>query len=844
MNLGSKAENLITMKAHGIRVPDFATIKWEDLVEDISELEEKCKDIDFNDLQQLEVLSKELKDDIEAMISDNLSVIVDGILEKLEGRGGKRYEYSVRSSTANEDGADTSFAGQFKTYLNVNSLDIESYVIRCVRSLYNVNVLKYCSEQNVPIKDLAMNVIVQKMVNPQYSGIIFTANPQGILNESVIVVGEGVGANVVEDKVETTSYYYNITDKVYYYEPQGNGIILEQKIIEELMKIADKLKNIFGEYIDIEYAIDEGKIYILQVRPITTIDGSRPLVLDNSNIVESYPGITLPLTSSFVNMCYTGVFRGVVNRIVDNEEIVRAYEPVLNNMVGCCNGRMYYKISNWYSILRLMPFKNKFIKVWQEMLGVKNTSYSYKKVKMSPFERMSVYTNLFSQIRKIQPNMDKLERDFNEINEYFKKNYNEELSNRELIKLYQSVKKKVLFGWDITLLNDAYAFAYTGLLKAMLKQSRVKDYEKVANEYISGITNIESMKPVREILKLAKMYLMVGKSSEEGGCTKDEFNDAFFKYIDEYGDRALEELKLESKTFRSHPELLMEKIVNYIEDEEKLDSMIQAMEVPEVEMTKDNLKGACAIDRAIIRNFGKHAMQGIKSRESSRLNRSRIYGFVRSIFTQIGRNMHRDGILEQPEDIFYLYKEEIMDMIEDSIYTATESSTKERIKNKDKKIAADRELIRERKEAYEIYAELPTYSRVVFSNDIINKTHVRVNNVTAYENAKNLKGIPCSSGVVEGEVLVIEDVTKVKDVKDKILVTKMTDPGWVFLLVEAKGIITEKGSLLSHTAIISRELNIPAVVGVENVLNKLKTGDYVTLDGDTGKVSVEERSEN
>ena len=108
------------------------------------------------------------------------------------------------------------------------------------------------------------------------------------------------------------------------------------------------------------------------------------------------------------------------------------------------------------------------------------------------------------------------------------------------------------------------------------------------------------MKPIRGILNLAKMYLLVGK----GNYTKDEFNDAFFEYIDDFGDRALEELKLESKTFRSHPELLMEKIVNYIEDEERLDAMIEAMETPDVEITKDNLKGVCAIDRAIIKKFG------------------------------------------------------------------------------------------------------------------------------------------------------------------------------------------------------------------------------------------------
>jgi 4-hydroxy 2-oxovalerate aldolase len=77
-----------------------------------------------------------------------------------------------------------------------------------------------------------------------------------------------------------------------------------------------------------------------------------------------------------------------------------------------------------------------------------------------------------------------------------------------------------------------------------------------------------------------------------------------------------------------------------------------------------------------------------------------------------------------------------------------------------------------------------------------------------------------------------------ESVKDKILITKMTDPGWVFLLAEAKGVVSEKGSLLSHTAIISRELGIPAVVGIDGLMSTVKTGDVVRLDGATGIVKI------
>ena len=104
--------------------------------------------------------------------------------------------------------------------------------------------------------------------------------------------------------------------------------------------------------------------------------------------------------------------------------------------------------------------------------------------------------------------------------------------------------------------------------------------------------------------------------------------------------------------------------------------------------------------------------------------------------------------------------------------------------------------------------------------------------------ANGLTGVPCSAGQAEGEALVIKDVKDAKDVKGKILIARMTDPGWVFLLASASGIISEKGSLLSHTAIISRELGIPAVVGVTDATDIIKTGDTVKIDGTSGKIEI------
>ena len=141
--------------------------------------------------------------------------------------------------------------------------------------------------------------------------------------------------------------------------------------------------------------------------------------------------------------------------------------------------------------------------------------------------------------------------------------------------------------------------------------------------------------------------------------------------------------------------------------------------------------------------------------------------------------------------------------------------------------------MRERKIEFAEYEKIPTYSRMVFMGKVVNKQKVGYISVLS---DSVLYGVGTSEGVVEGEVIVITNPDVKIDVSDKIIVTKMTDPGWVFLIRNCKGIIAEQGSLLSHTAIISRELGKPAIVNVKNVLETLHTGDKVRIDGLKGKI--------
>ena len=262
--------------------------------------------------------------------------------------------YAVRSSCDVEDSSTSSYAGCFTTLLNVKKDGLKAASNKVFESFG-----KHSGK-----------VIIQEMVSSEISGIIFTANPIGILNEIVIVAGLGLGDGVVEDKVSTTTYYYNADDKIYYYDGEK---LLKNDEVKSLINLADLIKDYVGYEADIEFALENGQIYILQVRPITTLkDIKEMIVLDNSNIVESYPGISLPLTQNFVKEIYYKVFKSLVLRLTSDSVLIEKMDSHLKNMTDIANARVYYRISNWYNVLNLLPFSKKIIAIWQEMLGVTN----------------------------------------------------------------------------------------------------------------------------------------------------------------------------------------------------------------------------------------------------------------------------------------------------------------------------------------------------------------------------------------------------------------------------------------------------------------------------------------
>lgn len=813
-SVGSKAANLHLMKEQGLVVPPFSVFSFDlfDQTDVLTFLQEQQEAYHTGN-DTLNALSQRLQQEFKAkFLQEDFTAIHD-----FSRHASGKHTYSVRSSANVEDDASASFAGQFSTRLFVEVDDLVEAVEETLLSLYQPSALSYYFENGISLEAVKLYVILQDMISGDLSGVYFTANPQGLLNEQLIVVGVGVGSGIVEDKVDTTMVTIHSDDQLSYFETSGTSPILTEKQQVELEDMAEKVTDIFGPRMDIEFTFLNDQLYVLQARPITKLPAEPVTILDNSNIVESYPGTTTPLTFSFIQEAYGSIFRGLAKRMLKNDtQTLQSFEPTFQNMIAQVNSRVYYQINNWYKLLHLLPFSKQIIPIWQDMLGVQATDISAITVKISRSTRLKIMGRIIKSFIQAPRSMKQLDSDFEAISEYFNQTYTREASFEELHQLFEQIKRQVLEQWDVTLINDLYAFVYTGLLKKVCPPEEVQ-------EEIAGIEQIESMKPVFELNKIiytiqeeqhSDYRKIIESISSELAADFIEtdlhpITQDIRRFIQQFGDRAPEELKLETATFRSHPFSLIQLIQ-------------QQLELPQTAMRTESKATATNKSRnPLVNGLKKRAMTGIKYRESSRLNRTRIYGMMRLIFITMGEQLVKENRLEQSEDVFYLTMTKLFDLASHRDLSNMQTE------------------IQKRKHKRLVDQQLPAFSRLIYAGSIFEKYPQTINQQqTVSTNQQNFQGIGCSKGIVRGQVLVVEDIqaVNVQQSYNKIIVTKMTDPGWVYLLTQAKGIIAEKGSLLSHTAIISRELGIPSVVNVQQATQQLTTGEWIEINGQTGLI--------
>ena len=865
--MGGKAANLYRLSGRDLPVPQWVCLSSQICSDVLAEVQHvidvHLSGVDYDKPDSVQQASDAVRTLIEqAIISDTVRHDVERALDKIDAS-----HYAVRSSGLVEDSSTGSYAGQFDTYLYVRRTDVVDHIKRCWASAFTPRNLAYTHRLGVEKPTGSVAVIIQAMVDSEKSGVMFMANPAGSIDEIVIVSGYGLGEGVVSDQVETDTCIYDRTHcrwrseigdktrRVHFDAARGQGTtldtvedanrhepILSENQREELRASGEIISGLYDNFQDIEWAFDAaGELYITQSRPITTIPGGTQSVFDNSNIVESYPGITSPLTVSHIRHAYETLFRNALLRIGVSKKSIRRNDHAFKNMLGYLGGRVYYNLTNWYQMFRLVPAVEPYLPVWEEMLGI---SEKNDRARQSWSKRLTQAPRLTWVALRIAWHfiflnfyMDNCARSFRLVQRRFRERNVAELDNHQLAEMHDQLTAKVLDGWEITLLNDLFAFVFTATVRRQLRKIGID--ENVFGGLMAGDNSLESTVPVRSLILMAEIVrsdpVLKKQLHDALAMSHTDFrrrqidelfdNEKFVHqlthHLERFGDRSPEELKLESASFREDPQSLLQMVSSYVVSNvelAKLDERRFETRENAVADLRVALRGH-PVKRLLITCSMALTRRSIRYRESSRLDRARAFGLIREIFCSLGKNLADEGVLDESGDVFYLTVDEVLGFI-------TGSSVNDRLKG----------MVVERKADGECHQQLGPAERIRTQGTVrANVVPPKVRG-TAICAKGTLQGTGCSAGLITAEAVLVRNPADAGDVKGKVLIAEMTDPGWVFLMVSAAGLVVEKGSLLSHTAIIGRELGIPTVVGVEGATELIRNGQLIQLNGQTGQL--------
>jgi len=870
--VGWKFARLGEMKSRNLPVPDFFCLTKTFYEEVFSGFKHNTQailaSIDFNDMKSIlegsekirqqficyeftEKQKKEILQCFDSMFSDDVLV-------------------SVRSSTVgirleeSEDSADNPFAGMSDSFLYVRRDQVLDKIKLCWASGFNSESLIYRKKQGFNLLGFGVAVGVQRMVAGERSFVLFTCNPNNLSKDAVLAAGYGIGEGIVQEKVPVDHYFRNYntgeirreiavknnmltfdTNKGYGLELRSVDESLREKPcltdeeITEIAQIGEKIEKIFMAPQDIEGTITkDGKIHILQSRPIA-IDFRRLRVWANTNVTESFPGVTTALTYSFAKFFYRVIFYDCYREYSVSERVLNDNYLMIDSMIGFIKGRVYYSLTAFYHLHSLCSLFPVVKKSWEKMMAFPS-SYQTKPMTGTQvfMEKLRLVHGVLSLVYRYFVNERDVKRFFkwwNGIIEPIRGKSYGKTDPIVALEEFRRVWSEVGNHWAITLINDTLLPLFYGIVENLFKKWKL-DGKILLSDLLCGDENLMSVEIIMSAIRLAeyvrnhpelsnvfsnKDYMEIWKDFEEGKLD-EEFCSRVRKHLYIYGDRGLQELKMEQPNLRHTPWILLKMIQDYA----RTDITAEQIKSSEKELRrKADDKLAEELKRhpfryLLLRKMLKDMRTYIRNRENSRYCRSELYGFSKNIFMGIGEYFASQGILDSKEDIVHLHMHEIFGYIDGTGVTENLRALVE-IRKKEY----------EENQKYETPPQFATFGPIRENVLTLNKNTGSGQNV--------LRGIGSSSGKVRGiaKIMLSPDASEELG-GDVILVARETDPGWLFIMLASKGIVVERGSMLSHTAITGRKFGIPTVVSVPMATSLIPDGAEIEIDGTSGTVTI------
>ncbi|MBC2370222.1 phosphoenolpyruvate synthase [Listeria booriae] len=782
--------------------------------------------------QSIRVLIEEIEipREIEAEITDHLAKI------------GSEQAYAIRSSATAEDLPTASFAGQHDTYLNIiGKTEILKHIKKCWASLFTDRAIIYRIQNNFEHTDVQLSVVIQQMVFPSASGILFTADPitgnRKILSiDASFGLGEALVSGLVSADVykvqENTIIEKNIaTKKLAIYSiktggtetkslpaaQQTNQTITDRQILQ-LEQLGRSIEAYFGKPQDIEWCLADDQFYIVQSRPITTLFPV-PKEVDKENHVYLSVGHQQmmtdpikPLGLAFYLLITPAPMRIAGGRLfVDitpnlaapaSREIlingIGQSDPLMKDAIETIVAREGFIETNTTEEARPIPTPSadKPIENIPEIATslIANNEASLAKLKQTIQTKSgsAVFDLILEDIpefKRVLFNADNLRVLLSAMNAatWLNEKMQEWLGETNVADtLSQSVDNNITAEMGLELLDVADA---------------IRPYPEV-------ITFLQNTKDPNFLEKLGDIQ------------GREVARDAITTYLDKYGMRCAGEIDISRTRWSEDPTILIPMILSNIKNfqpnashqkfeqarkealQKEQDLLARLKNLPDGEQKAAKTKEVITVLRNLTgyREYPKYGM----------INRYFVY---KQALLKEAAQLVQAGIIKEPEDIFYLNFEELHEVVR------TEQ--------------LDYTIITTRKADYNQFDKL-TPPRVLTSDgEIITGKYKRENLPT-----DAIIGLPVSSGTIEGRARVILNMADANLEEGDILITPFTDPSWTPLFVSIKGLVTEVGGLMTHGAVIAREYGLPAVIGVENATTRIQDGDQIRVNGTEGYIEI------
>ncbi|MTW86887.1 phosphoenolpyruvate synthase [Virgibacillus dakarensis] len=847
--VGGKGLNLGELsKIHGIQVPEGFCVTTEAYQKALEQNEAFNKLLDqltllkVEDRDQIGEISRKIRKTI--MEVEIPSDVLKAVAHYLS-RFGDEHAYAVRSSATAEDLAHASFAGQQDTYLNIIGKEaILQHISKCWASLFTDRAVIYRMQNGFDHSQVYLSVIVQQMVFPQASGILFTADPitsnrkllsidasfglgealvSGLVSADCYKVQEGeiVDKRIAKKKLAIYGRKEGGTETQQIDPDQQKTQTLTEQQILQLARIGRQIEAYFGQPQDIEWCLTHDTFYIVQSRPITTL-----YPIPEVNDQESHVYISVghqqmmtdpikPLGLSFYLLMTPAPMRKAGGRL---------FVDVTHQLASPNSREMFLNGMGQHDPLikdALMTIVERegFIKSIQDDTKAASPSNSNP----DPLAQFDNDPTIVSDLIKHSQALI----------EQLKQNIQTKSGSALFDFIREDIQQLMKFLTDMQGLSAIMAVINASRwinenMNEWLGEKNAADTlsQSVPNNVTSEM-GLELMdvadviRPYPEVID----YLQYVKADNfldelhkfDGG---QETRDAIYAFLQKYGMRCTGEIDITRTRWSEKPSTLVPMILSNIRNFEPHAGSLKFEHGKRVAMDKE---------QELLERLKRLPDGETKAKETKRminivLNFSgyreypkyawmnHYFVYKQALLKEAERLVQAD-VIHEKEDIYYLSFEELHEVVRTN--------------------KLDYQIISKRKEAYKLYEKL-TPPRVITSDGEIIAGEYKRENLPAGA----IAGLAVSSGVIEGRARVILNMDEADLEDGDILVTAFTDPSWTPLFVSIKGLITEVGGLMTHGAVIAREYGLPAVVGVENATKLIKDGQRIRVHGTEGYIEI------